>query len=388
MTGQTEGEPGPGSGDRGGTMAKGPVSGQGRSFTGVLVLVSAAFLALLTPLFGPVLWAVAVTLLFFPWHRSASRRLGLSANAGATLSLVMIVLTAVVPALLVGALLTAEASAQLGQVSGAGLEMTVIAERLRSLQPAWLERLLGPDSLADPHQAEAWVSGTLTSALRGLIARAPGIGQTAFGYLIDLAVMLYLSFFLLRDGARLATSVEAALPLAPEFRRVLMTELGAVVRATLKSSLVIAVLQGTIGGIVFALLGLRAPVLWGTAMGFMSLLPAVGTGIIWVPVALYLLFTGAVWQGLALAFCGLFVIGTVDNLVRPILIGRTSHIPNVVVFLATIGALSLFGVNGIIVGPLIACLFTVTWRIRNAALAAGHDRPDRQPPLPPPEITR
>lgn len=179
--------------------------------------------------------------------------------------------------------------------------------------------------------------------------------------------MLYLTYFLLRDGAEIARIVEQSLPLAPDVRRTLMGELGSVVRATLKSSFAIAVLQGMLGGIVFYLLGIRAPVLWGPAMGFMSLLPTVGTGVVWVPVALYLLATGSVWQGLTLAFCGLFVIGTVDNSIRPILISRSRHIPNVTVFLATMGALGLFEVNGIIIGPLVACLFTVTWRIRHTA---------------------
>lgn len=335
-----------------------------RGFAGLLALVTLAFLALLTPLFGPVLWATAITLLFHPLHRALARRTGLAANPAAALSLVAIVLTAVLPSLLVASLLTSEASALLARMNAEELEIAAIARRLAALLRGLAAGWPGTAGLADPAQLQTWLAGSLATTLRSLVASAPGLGQAAFGYLIDLAVMLYLAFFLLRDGTAIAATVERALPLPPRVRHVLLAELVTVVRATLKSSLVIAVLQGTIGGLVFALLGIRAPVLWGTAMGFMSLIPTVGTGVIWVPVAAYLLATGALWQGLALVACGLFVIGTVDNLVRPILIGRSSHIPNVTVFLATIGALGLFGVNGIIVGPLVACLFTVAWRIR------------------------
>jgi predicted PurR-regulated permease PerM len=98
-------------------------------------------------------------------------------------------------------------------------------------------------------------------------------------------------------------------------------------------------------------------------MGFFSLLPAVGTGLIWAPVAIYLLATGAIWKGLILIFCGMFVIGMVDNLLRPILVGRDTRIPDYVVLITTLGGLQLFGFNGIVIGPVIAALFIATWQI-------------------------
>ncbi|HEY6868369.1 MAG TPA: AI-2E family transporter, partial [Novosphingobium sp.] len=281
------------------------------------MLVSLAFIAMLTPLLGPVLWGTAVTLLFYPVHLALGRRTRLPANAVAGISLAVIVLTAVVPTLLVATLITTEASAVLGQLNVESLELATVANRLRAVLPDWIGGLLGPAGQIEPQQVQVWAAGTLNAALRSLIASAPGLGQLAFGYLVDLAVMLYLTFFLLRDGVGIARIVEQSLPLEAHIRLTLRHELVSVVRATLKSSLAIAVLQGTLGGIVFYLLDIRAPVLWGTAMGFMSLLPTIGTGVVWVPVALYLLATGAVWQGLTLAFCGLFVIGTVDNFVRP-----------------------------------------------------------------------
>lgn len=175
--------------------------------------------------------------------------------------------------------------------------------------------------------------------------------------------MLYLCFFLLRDGREIVAKVEHAIPLLPEYRRALFDKFAAVVRATIKGSLVVAVLQGMIGGLIVWALGIGGALLWGVLMGAFSLLPAIGTGIVWVPMALYLLATGAIWQGIALALCGFFIISSVDNVVKPILVGRDTQMPDYVVLISTFGGLELFGFNGLVVGPVIAAMFIATWEI-------------------------
>jgi predicted PurR-regulated permease PerM len=127
--------------------------------------------------------------------------------------------------------------------------------------------------------------------------------------------------------------------------------------------MVVAIVQGIIGGVCFWAIGINGAMLWGILMGAFSLLPAVGTGIVWVPVAIFLLATGAIWQGLALVFCGVAVIGMVDNVLRPILVGRETRMPDYVVLISTLGGLDLFGFNGLIIGPVIAALFIAIWNI-------------------------
>ena len=134
-------------------------------------------------------------------------------------------------------------------------------------------------------------------------------------------------------------------------------------RATIKGSLVVAVLQGLVGGLTFWLLGLPGALLWGVAMGVFSLFPAIGTGIVWVPVTLVLLASGAIWQGVALFLCGFFIISSVDNIVRPVLVGRDAQMPDYVVLIATLGGFELMGFNGFVVGPMIAALFLAVWDI-------------------------
>jgi predicted PurR-regulated permease PerM len=175
--------------------------------------------------------------------------------------------------------------------------------------------------------------------------------------------MLYLTFFLLRDGSGLAHQIEDAVPLRPDLRRALLDKFTTVIRATVKGSLIVALIQGLIGGIVLWALGVHGAALWGAAMAFMSLLPAIGTGLVWAPIAIYLLASGAIWQGSVLIFCGMFVIGMVDNVLRPILVGRDVKMPDYVVLISTLGGLDIFGINGFVIGPVIAALFMAIWTI-------------------------
>jgi predicted PurR-regulated permease PerM len=175
--------------------------------------------------------------------------------------------------------------------------------------------------------------------------------------------MLYLLFFLLRDGSALSKRIQDALPLRAEQERELFRKFATVIRATIKGSILVAALQGALGGLIFWLLGLHAPVLWGVVMGLLALLPALGAALVWVPAAIYLLATGSIWEGIVLLAFGAFVIGLVDNILRPLLVGKDTKMPDYVVLISTLGGLATFGLNGFVVGPVIAAMFIAAWDI-------------------------
>jgi predicted PurR-regulated permease PerM len=189
--------------------------------------------------------------------------------------------------------------------------------------------------------------------------------------------MLYLLFFLLRDGEELFRVIKDAVPLRAEQQRVIFSKFATVVRATVKGTIVVAILQGALGGLMFWFLGIRAALLWAALMALLSLLPAVGSALVWLPVALYLLATGALWQGLVLIAYGVLVIGLVDNLLRPMLVGTDIKMPDYVVLLSTLGGLEIFGMNGIVLGPLIAAMFMVVWDILSASRHARDPKASR-----------
>ena len=168
---------------------------------------------------------------------------------------------------------------------------------------------------------------------------------------------------MLRDGTQLAARIRDAIPLNRDHKTQLLSKFTTVIKATVKGNLAVAAAQGALGGLIFWILDIDAPVLWGVLMAFLSLLPAVGAGLIWGPVAIYFLATGSWGQGLILTAYGVLVIGLVDNILRPLLVGKDTKMPDYVVLISTLGGMSLFGLTGFVVGPAIAALFMAIWEI-------------------------
>jgi predicted PurR-regulated permease PerM len=159
----------------------------------------------------------------------------------------------------------------------------------------------------------------------------------------------------------LAARFRHAIPLREEQKAALFGRFAVVVRATVKGGILVAIVQGALGGLAFWFLGVHAPLLWAVLMSFLSLLPAIGAGIVWLPVAIYFLATGSIWQGVGLIAYGVLVIGLVDNLLRPFLVGKDTKLPDYVVLLSTLGGIEVFGLNGFVIGPVVAAMFMVAW---------------------------
>jgi predicted PurR-regulated permease PerM len=189
------------------------------------------------------------------------------------------------------------------------------------------------------------------------------LGQNTFEFLASLLIALYLAFFLIRDGRQLAHAIGAFIPLAPAHRKQLWHRFVTVVRATVKGNLLVAGIQGALGGLAFWFLGISGALLWAVLMAVLSLLPALGAAMVWLPVATYFLMTDTIWQGLSLTAWGVLVIGLVDNLLRPILVGKDTRMPDYVVMISTVGGMAVFGINGFVLGPLIAAMFISAWQI-------------------------
>lgn len=338
-----------------------------RMFGSLVVVVTVGFAVVIWPFSGAVLWALVATILFEPLSQALLKRLPGRRNLAAGLTLVAVLLLLIVPAMLLAALLLQEATGLYQQLQSGQLDFARYFASAQSVLPDWVNRLLERVGLTDFQAAQQKLASGIANSLETLTARAVNIGQSAFGFLVALGVMLYLTYFFLRDATRLSALIDKAVPLRVEHRRALSARFIAVVRATIQGSLIVAIIQGAIGGLLFWLLGVQGAVLWGVAMAFFSLLPAIGTGLVWVPVAAYLLLTGAIWQGAVLIFCGVFVIGMVDNVLRPILVGRTTRIPDYIVLISTLGGIEVFGFNGFVIGPVIAALFISVWEIFTAA---------------------
>ncbi|WP_313479059.1 AI-2E family transporter [Stutzerimonas kunmingensis] len=332
-------------------------------FLALLVVVSLAFGWILLPFYGAVFWAVILAIIFAPLQRYLYRRFNQRRNLTALITLLVSLLVAVLPVILIAGMLVQEGAILYKQIESGELDIGSWVVNFRELLPQsiQLQLQLQRFGFGDlDSMRERLASGALEGS-QFLATKAFSFGQGTFQFLVSFFVMLYLLFFLIRDGRDLVARIRKAIPLSDAQKRRLFSKFTRVVRATVKGNIVVAVTQGALGGIIFAVLGISGALLWGVLMAFLSLLPAVGAGLIWTPVAIYFLMTGAIWQGVILTLYGVLVIGLVDNILRPILVGKDTKMPDYVVLISTLGGLALFGLNGFVIGPLVAALFISTW---------------------------
>jgi len=338
-----------------------------KAFLWLTVAVSLAFAWILLPFYGAVLWGTVTAILFVPLFRRLLKSMGQRRNLAAFSTVMIIIAIVILPMTLIGALLTQEASDLYGRVQSGELDLVQKFQQILEALPAWATNLLDRFGLASLSGVQKQLSTGLMKASQYIATQALNIGQSTFEFIANLFVMLYLLFFLLRDEDALSKRIRDAIPLRAELRRDLLLKFTTVIRATVKGDMLVALLQGTLGGLIFWFLGIGAPLLWGVVMAFFSLLPAIGAGLIWIPVAVYLLATGAIWQGVVLIAFGALVVGLVDNFLRPILVGKDTKMPDYVVLISTLGGIATFGLNGFVIGPVIAAMFIAAWDIFSAS---------------------
>ena len=332
-----------------------------RAFLLLLACITFLFFYLLKPFFAPLFWSCAISLVFFPVYERFEAWWGHKPNSSALATLLVSICVLVIPVILVSLSFVQEAADLYQRIDSGELKPGTILDRVQEALPplqALLERV-GVDMNSIKENA----ASTAVAASRFAAQHALSIGQGTFTFFLHLGLMLYLTFFLLRDGRKIIRLLIRALPLGDERERLLFAKFAEVTRATIKGNLVVAAVQGALGGIIFAVLGLPGPVLWGVLMAVLSLIPAVGAGLIWAPAAVYLFATGDWVSAVVLVVYGLLVIGLADNLLRPILVGRDTKLPDWLVLLSTLGGLVMVGINGFVIGPLIAALFVVFWQI-------------------------
>lgn len=331
------------------------------AFLIMLALVTAAFLFLLRPFFAPLLWACIIAVLFHPVQVWLTRRWGERPNVTALATLLACVVLVVIPALLLLASFLQQGLSIYEQIEAGELQPAKYIDNVRSAFPAvqaLLERFgIGMDTVREN------ATNAAVAASQFLARNALAVGQGTFGFVLKLGIMLYVAFFLLRDGRALVDKLVHAIPLGDERERMLFQKFAEVARATVKGNLVVAVVQGALGGLVFWILGLPAALLWAVAMTVLSLIPAVGAGIVWLPAAIYLYAVGEWVSATVLILYGVLIIGLADNVLRPILVGRDTKLPDWLVLLSTLGGIAMVGISGFVIGPLIAVLFVAFWQI-------------------------
>lgn len=336
---------------------------QDKSLTVLLVLVSAAFIWILLPFYGAAFWAVILGILFAPLQGRLQVKFGWQRNLTSLCTLSICLVIAILPVIIISALLVQEGASLYKSVESGELDIAGYVSQFKHSLPPYFQHLLDRFGMGELNGLREKIVKSAMTGGQALASKAFSFGQGTFEFIVSFFIMLYLLFFFLRDGAELARKVRQAVPLQEQQKRRLQLKFNRVVRATVKGNLLVAITQGALGGLIFWFLDVPSVLLWAVLMAFLSLLPAVGAGIVWVPVAAFFLLTGAIWQGVVLVLFGVLVIGLVDNLLRPLLVGKDTRMPDYMILISTLGGLAIFGLNGFVIGPLIAALFMSSWDI-------------------------
>ena len=344
-----------------------------KTFLLLVIAISLAFALILWPFFGVILWGTILAILFAPVYRRLLKILGQRRTVTALATVTIVLLIVILPLTLIGALLVQEGLNVYEKFQSGELNFGRYFQQVLGALPSWVSDLLDRFGLTNLGAMQEQLSTGLVQGGQFVAAKALNIGQNTFDLIVELIIVLYLLFFLVRDGDDLARRIRAAIPLHADQQRELFNKFTTVIRATVKGNVVVAIVQGALGGLIFWFLGVHAPVLWAVVMAFLSLLPAIGSALIWLPVAIYFLVTGATWQGLVLIAYGVLIIGLVDNLLRPFLVGKDTKMPDYIVLISTLGGMAIYGLNGFVIGPVIAAMFMAVWDIFASSRARSRD---------------
>jgi predicted PurR-regulated permease PerM len=329
----------------------------------LVVAVTVLFLAVTWPFLKPLLLGALLAGLFHPLYRWITRLLGGRASLGAAVTLLVLLVLGLGPV-----------SAFLGIVLQQALTMSDQAI-------PWLTQHLGAASTFNVNE---WVVQRFPALAKympsqeqmleqvGNVAKTTGaflvgfasrMTATTAAFLLNLFVMLYAMFFFFRDGHKILERIFYYTPLSDEDETRMLTQFASITRATVKGTLVIGIIQGALAGIAFWVAGIEGAALWGTIMTILSIIPGIGAALVWVPVVIILYVTGQYLTATLLAAWCAAVVGTVDNFLRPVLVGRDAKMPDLLILIGTLGGLFLFGPIGFIVGPIVCGLFLTVWDI-------------------------
>ncbi len=339
---------------------------------GVLVLFGALgyiVWRIVEPLWQPLLWAALLGSLLAPFNSRLAARLGQRPRLASAITTVGVVVLVLLPIVAIGGAVAAQAAQLLGRIDTSrlrshDLDLSTIPFLAKPLH--WLDATAGV-SLA---QFEAWVV-TGTKRMLEIVASSGGsIFLGALGTIVSFTLMLFVLFFVLRDGPRFAGTVVRLLPIEPHLRGKLWHHLIDVTRAVFIGIGLTALVQGLLLGIGFTIAGLPSPLVFGVLGALFALVPVVGTAVIWIPAVLWLLVQGEPGYALFMAAWGVLVVGSVDNFLRPMLISGRAEVPTLAVFIGVMGGLSAFGFVGLFLGPIVLGLMVALFRFATETFAS------------------
>lgn len=328
-------------------------------FLGALLAVTVIMAATFRPFAYPIFWAAVLAALFYPFYEGVYKRLK-NENLSATITILVVSLIILLPLAIIASLVVHESARLYGSIAD---NQGAITETVHNL----IKNISANQYFSKLQLNEATITARVAEGSREVITftlnSIKSFTQNSFTFLAMFVVMLYTLFFFLRDGERLLKKIMFLLPLGNKYEVLLYKKFTATARAALKGTLMVGVIQGGIGGVMFALTGVPGPLILGIIMIGLSIIPGVGSSLLWFPVGIIMLIMGNYIQGGAILLVGFIVISTIDNILRPILVGKDLQMHPLLILFSTLGGIALFGVSGFVIGPIFAALFLSFWEM-------------------------
>jgi predicted PurR-regulated permease PerM len=335
-----------------------------RWFALVAALLFALYLCwrLIQPFLDVLLWAGVLVVVFQPVHRRLSARLG-RPNWAATCSTLLVIVTILLPVTLITLAVVQELRLLAGTLETNPIQLLnfdspIVGPLLRRInQYVDLERLQSEEFLRT--HLEAWTSALAAGTL--------GVVGGTLAVIVQMFLVVFTMFYLFRDGQAIRRAASEMVPLERSQAQNVLERTREVIGATVYGVIIIALIQGSLGAFIFAVLGLPSPLLWGVVMFFLSMIPMAGSFLVWAPAALFLALSGAWSRALILVVWGVLVVGSIDNFLSPRLVGKRTRMHELLVFFSVLGGLQLFGVLGVVLGPVaIAVTLALIEMVRQA----------------------
>jgi predicted PurR-regulated permease PerM len=306
---------------------------------------------MIQPFMGVIAWATVLVIVFYPVHKRLARRIKRPSLA-ALVSCVLVILIILVPVALITLAVVNELSGALQSLQGMINYVLDPNSRLTGPILNFLSRFVDINQL----RSEEFLLARLRGVSGQIAGQTLGFLGGLASFVVQMFFVIFTMYYFFKDGENISRNIRDALPLEREQADGIMSRTREVIDASVYGVISIAIIQGTLGGLAFWVLGLPSAIIWGVVMTFLSMVPMLGAFLVWVPGAIYLALTGHWVKALLLALWGTLVIGMIDNFLRPKLVGSRTRLHELLIFFAVLGGLSVFGVLGVVLGPVVVAI--------------------------------
>ncbi len=320
-----------------------------------LFLSTFLFLYIIKDFLFVIFWALVLSIIFYPFYKKILNKLKNHEVWASLISLFLIFVIIIVPVFFTVSIVAKEAIKVSQNVSVDNLKSII----LNAGESVKINQYLNEWNI-DLKEVEKNINNFIKNTLNKVAEMGINFGKETFQLVLNFFLMLYLIFFFLKDGERILRKISDILPLGNKLEMEIFQRFSSIIKSIFKGSLIVALVQGAISALFFLIVGVESVLLWWVLMTFLALIPAVGPSLVLIPFALFLFFTGAVWEGILLLI-GVLLVSSIDNILRPVLVGRETKMPDLLITLSIFGGMVVFGVTGLVIGPVIAGIFITAW---------------------------